>query len=441
MSRRGVLKAAAATIAASSVMSLTGCGNSGTKKNDKALTFWNFYGDNGEGTLESQWFIDLVEQWNENNATQINLRYIPVSQYMDGTTLQTAFTSGAGPDIFIISPGDFLRFANNDALLDLTDFIAAEARADFNPGVLASRMDDDRIFAVPMDAEPLGIYYSIEAFEKAGLSEADVPKTWDEMLNIADKLTTDKQFGMCIDTNPSYYQNFTWYPFMWQTGADVFDGNRVVFDSSGTRDALNFWKELVHGGMAPKTPRGDGGADVPANLGAGFCAMQQSGIWGIAALEQNDVDTPYGVTHLPIPEGGKQVTDVGGWAFAANAKGANPEAAGQFIAWALAGTSDADKDRLLNWNTEAKSNLPTRESVIDLGVERGVWTDGPSKFFAQEIANTGRAEPRFPPEVYKPISDAIQAVVMNGEDPGVHTARAQSSIEQFMSNYNGIGIG
>lgn len=113
-----------------------------------------------------------------------------------------------------------------------------------------------------------------------------------------------------------------------------------------------------------------------------------------------------------------------------------PEAAGQFIAWALAGTSDADKDRLLNWNTEAKSNLPTRESVINLDVERELWADEPSKFFAQEIANTGRAEPRFPPDTYKPISGAIQAVVMNGEDPGVHTARAQSSIEQFTSNYS-----
>ena len=42
--------------------------------------------------------------------------------YINGTKLPTAFASGQGPDIFLISPGDFLRYYNGGVLLDLTPY-------------------------------------------------------------------------------------------------------------------------------------------------------------------------------------------------------------------------------------------------------------------------------------------------------------------------------
>ena len=121
---------------------------------------------------------------------------------------------GEAPDLFILSPGDFLRYYNGGALGDLTPYISSEARADFPASVVASRMVDGRIFAVPMEVEPMAILYSIEAFEEAGLDESDIPKTWDELLEIAGKLTHSKRFGVLFETTPGYYQNFTRYPFM-----------------------------------------------------------------------------------------------------------------------------------------------------------------------------------------------------------------------------------
>ena len=61
-----------------------------------------------------------------------------------------------------------------------------------------------------------------------------MPKTWDELLEVAKKLTNDKRFGVLFETTPGYYQNFTWYPFMWQGGGEfqTTDG-KSAFNSPG----------------------------------------------------------------------------------------------------------------------------------------------------------------------------------------------------------------
>ena len=68
------------------------------------------------------------------------------------------FASGAGPDLFIISPGDFLRYYNGGVLLDLTPFIEPRRRRIFR-GVIANRMVDGKIYGLPMEVEPMAMYY------------------------------------------------------------------------------------------------------------------------------------------------------------------------------------------------------------------------------------------------------------------------------------------
>ena len=86
----------------------------------KTLSFWQFYAPNGISNLQSKWFVDCVAAWNATHDVKVELQYVPNNDYMNGSKLQTAFASGQGPDIFIISPGDFLRYYNGGVLTDLT---------------------------------------------------------------------------------------------------------------------------------------------------------------------------------------------------------------------------------------------------------------------------------------------------------------------------------
>ena len=49
-------------------------------------------------------------------------------------------------------------------------------------GVLATRMVDGKVYGLPMEVEPMAMYYSVKAWEEAGLDEADMPQTWDQLL-------------------------------------------------------------------------------------------------------------------------------------------------------------------------------------------------------------------------------------------------------------------
>jgi len=74
-----------------------------------------------------------VKAWNATHDVKVDLQFVPVQDYIHGSKLQTAFASGQGPDIFIISPADFLRYYNGGVLVDLTSYMEDAAKKDFFP--------------------------------------------------------------------------------------------------------------------------------------------------------------------------------------------------------------------------------------------------------------------------------------------------------------------
>lgn len=407
-----------------------------------SLKFWQFYAPGGGVKSQTQWWQDMAKAWNDKNETKVELVFVPGSDYISGSKLQTAFASGNGPDIFIISPGDFLRYYNGGVLVELSQYMDKAAIDDFYPDVIATRAVDGKIYGLPMEVEPMCMYYSVDAWQKAGLTDKDIPTTWDALIETGQKLHKGNQFGIYFETGPGYYQNFTWYPFLWMTGNDMVnkDGKTSGMSSDGATAALKLWQDTIKNGSAPRKGLGGGGGDVVANLGAKYCAMQNLGIWGVSAMEQNDPKFKYDVFKLPVPPGGKYGTIAGGWAFVANAKGKDPETAAKFCVWAL-GSMEADSvQRVADWCTKAKSDMPPRKSVLSNAAAAEVYNTGMMKKFKDEIFPGARGEPRVPPEVYKAVSDAIQSTQLSGADPKQAGATAAQQIEKFLSTYNGASI-
>jgi multiple sugar transport system substrate-binding protein len=443
ISRRELLKKGGTAVAAVTLSTLFPPFIRTVKAADtKTLSFWNFYSPGGEVGSQSKWFEDCVNAWNATHQTKVQLQYVPNQEYMNGSKLQTAFASGQGPDIFLISPGDFLRYYNGGVLADLTPFMEEEAKKDFFPNVMETRIVDGKIYGLPMEVEPMAMYYSVKAFQEAGLSENDTPKTWDQFLEISRKLTKGNRFGCLFETIPGYYQTFSWYPFMWQGGADIAspDGKQSAFSSKATVQALKFWQDTIQQNLAPRNFLGGGAGDVVANLASGYCAIQNVGIWGVSALRENAKGFEYGVFPLPTPTNGQAKTVLGGWAFVANAKGANPEEAAKFCVWALGSMKEDSIQRVVDWCIKAKSDIAPRKSALDKAASQGGYDAGPMKMFKDTIFPTGRGEPRVPPEVYKAVSDAIQASQLSGADPEQQAKEASDRIGSFLAGYSGAPL-
>lgn len=425
VSRRGLLRGAAGVAAGGAV--------AGCQGPDSSLRFWQFYSPRGKNPDQIQWFEDLVREWNRAHTPKVELKFVPAGDYRDGPILQTAFAADEGPDIFVVSPGDFLRYYDGGVLKDLTPYLSTEERADFHRELMSTRMVGDRIYALPMGGGPMAMYYSIQAFEEAGLSEGDLPTTWDGLVDTAEKLNRGGRFGVLFETSPGYYQNFTWYPFLWMAGADVMS----TFDSPATRKALEYWQTFIELGVAPRKPLGSGSSDIVANLGAGYCAMQNAGMNGVADLRSEKPDFEYGVFPLPAPQGQEPLTVSGGWAFAASARGRDPDAAARFCVWAIGSMRQDSIDRVVDWCTRAQTYLPYRWSAVRRADELGEFDSGAMYRFRHEIFPGTRGEPRFPPEIQKAVSDAIQECQLAGSDAREQSAQAADSIQEFLRTYSG----
>lgn len=442
LSRRSLLRGAGAAAATAAVgpTLLTGCGSSAKPK---TLRFWNMYSpspDQGkpDKVAQDKWFRKLVKDWNDTHDVKVELEYVTV---LGDPKQATAFAAGDGPDIFLISPGDFLRYYNGGVLADLTPYMDKAAIDDFYAPNLASRVVDGKVYALPMEIEPLCMFYSKPALEKAHITEAELPTTWDGLMDLGDKLLKAKQGPIALPTIQGYYQNFTFYPWLWQTGADVIgkDGQSSGFGAEGAAKALGLWRDLVKSGVSPRTMAVPDN-DAVAALSQGYASVSLNGIWTVAGFHYQQPKFPYGVFPLPAPEGGKPATALGGWAFVANAQGRDPETAARFCTFALGGTDSACIDRIVDWCTKAKSDIAPRASAQRQGEAAGGYDTPVMKAFAEKIFPTGRGEPRYPPVVYKAVSDALQACQLGGADPHQQAELAGRSIDAYLRSYQGARL-
>ena len=325
-----------------------------------------------------------------------------------------------GPDLFIISPGDFLRYYNGGVLQDLTPFMEQEAIDDFFPDVLASRIVDDKVYGLPMEVEPMAMYYDMAAWDEAGLTDSDIPQTWDQLLEVGQQLTNDQRFGVLFETNPGYYQNFTWYPFMWQGGAEIQNGRN---DERHARSRRGAGAQVLAGRGQPRrlarAPSSAAAAGTARRTSrTGYCAIQNIGIWAISELRQDAPDSR--VRHL-------QAAGARGWNLhhRHGRLGVRRQLPGQ-------GSGGGGAVHRLGARLDERGFHPARRRLVHEGEERHDPRASRSRISrSSRVVSIGTAEassrrrssravaaePRVTPEIYKSISDAIQAAMLNGTDP------------------------
>lgn len=121
------------------------------KKDKVKLTFWDMHTE-----AESAFFKGLVDEYNKTQS-DVQIEYSAYNQQDYTTTkLPTAFASGSGPDIYMISPGDFMKFAKSGLMKDLTPNFPQGVKEDFLPASLEAVTYNNKIMALPFELELLG---------------------------------------------------------------------------------------------------------------------------------------------------------------------------------------------------------------------------------------------------------------------------------------------
>lgn len=382
------------------------------------LTFWDFHTGS-----ESDVIKEIVDEYNKTHE-DVYIEYSTVNQSDYTTTLvSTAYANGECPDILWVEPSTFKKFSEAGMLADLSEYYTDELKNDLLASCLNEATGEDgKIYTLPFECETLGLFYDADALNEAGL---EPPTTWEELQNVAEKLTTDDRYGIVLPVEKTPYTMFNWWPFMWMNQAEVFDADgQVVVNSEEMAETLDFWGSFYQNGYCPSSLQ-DGPWSID-NIANGVAAMQIGGTYMInAAEEYNQKGYNINVVPLPSPDGETYITAAGGQMMGVCSQSKNIDAAADFIFWCFG--SD-DITYATKWCTEAKLAYPARQSVIEANKE--IYGDGLKKVFT-DFYTTAIPEPKYSSAVLEVLEDMLQQVMFGNVDGKTAAEDAQNRIQDI----------
>jgi len=337
-----------------------------------------------------------------NPGIKVEISRAPFEAYDD--KVKTATAAGAGPDVFDVDIGAIASYALEGFLTPLDEYLPAGTMDDFVPAAKRAITIGGKVYGLPVEINNLQLFYNKDLFKAAGLDPEKPPKTWDEMLNYAQKLTVDKdkdgridQFGIELPTEPDEWFMFVLYPFITGAGGAVIDAQgNVVFDSDAAAEGLQFWADLFAKHKVAPSQQFMGVVGKQVGFESGVSAMTISGPWNLpvyANLEQT-AGLHWGVA--PFPVGRVPSTALGGWVMAVPKASKHPKEAALLVQFRTA------TERQIEGFRGPGRLLPSRYSAIKQIPELNEY---PNNVFVQGFEY---AIPRPAVAQYFKVSEAVQ---------------------------------
>ena len=405
-----------------SVMLISSIFSPAQAQEGEGLRFWTFeYSEDVD-----PFFDEYVQEWNATHELQIQRQEFPWAQYT-GEILTTGIATGEAPDVFFISPGDWRRYAEGGLALPLESYLPDYLKNDLLPASIKAVTLDGHVYSVPFEMEPVVLWYNKEMLQEAAL---EVPTSWEELENAAATLTSTDRYGILIPTNPDYYENFVFYPFLWMSGADVMnaDFTAAAVNTPEAARAFDLWGSLVTKEYAASTSTGSDPVDE--RFPTEQAAMFVSGYWVYGWIQANYPEflEKLGVVAIPPPNKGDQpVTVYGGWTVMVYADTKHPDEAAEFAINMFGAESNA---RATAWGTKYNTKLSPRASVVKDNPD--FYAQFPHDIFAKEIFPIARPEPSFPPEIAQAVWEALQEVMFSGVSGKDAAASMAKKIDAYL---------
>ncbi len=209
--------------------------------------------------------------------------------------LGQAFAGGEPPDVFYVDSSQFANYAEGGSLHPYGEQITDVD--DFSPALRRSFTRDGELVCVPKDTSSLALIVNTELWQAAGLTEADRPETWEQLRDVAERLTGDGVTGMVTTEE---YQRLG--AFLRQAGGWITNPEQteMTADAPENEEGLEFVRGMLNDGTWQYA------SDLDAQwageaFGEGQAAMTVEGGWLAGALAADYPDVEYEV--LPLPEG------------------------------------------------------------------------------------------------------------------------------------------
>jgi multiple sugar transport system substrate-binding protein len=299
------------------------------------------------GPAETAAVEGAVKAWEAESGNSVEL--IPAKDI--NLQLGQALAGGEPPDVFYVNADKFQEYASGGSLAAIGDKL--DNPDDFYAPLRSVFTYNDKLYCAPKDFSTLGLIINKKSWAAAGLTDADVPATWDQLQAVATKLTTGTQVGLASGATRDRLG-----AFMVGAGGYFVDSTqtKVTADSPENLKALDYIKSLLDSGSFKYAEKLDVGWGGEA-FGKEKAAMVIEGNWIRGAMKNDFPTVDYTVAELPKgPAGPGSMVFTQCWGVAQASK--HQDAAVSFINY----MTKADTQLSL---ASAFGVMPSRASVKD----------------------------------------------------------------------------
>ena len=375
---------------------------------------------------EDVWNKSLTEAMDIFHKRHPNIKVTlePVSYKEKETKYTVESAAGRAPDVFHVHAFSLPMFFSKGFAKDLTPFIEKEGPGFLDawyPLPIKLMKHNGKMHAMPGDYMTMVLFYNTNMFKAAGLDPNNPPKTWDEFLVYAQKLTQDTDgdgkvdqwgFGTVGAKSPGFSMRFG--PFIWSHGADYLtpDLKRSALNTSEANDAFRFFVELytkhkvVPPGLTAMNPQ-----EVRTQFAQKKVAMILGSGWTPPIVNKinPDLNAFEVLKCAPAPMKQKQATAIwlSSWVMSPNTK--HPDEAWELLKFITS------KEMELKWFVD---NRVTSSRKDVSGVAPEILKDKFASVMASQLPN-GKVEPQISqwPEIMDTFTTSLQESIVGMKSP------------------------
>jgi multiple sugar transport system substrate-binding protein len=271
--------------------------------------------------------------------TKITVRAVPFGDLL--TTLRASGGGAGGATIAGIYDAWLPDLAKDKLVAPVPDAIAADTKANWPAGVVGAASIGGTLYGIPNEIDVYALNYNKKLFAAAGISDA--PKTWEEFLADAEKLTDKAKgqqgFGLINSWAAGVLHPFS--SLLVSNGGDLVVDGKPALDSKQAKETFELYETLIKKGYSdPAMATADANTTGPFldSFVSGKTGMIIMANWWESALKAGMGDGFADVATAPIPVGpsGDKARSISySWMTVVNAKASADEqaAAWDFLNW------------------------------------------------------------------------------------------------------------
>ncbi|MEV4350250.1 extracellular solute-binding protein [Actinoplanes sp. NPDC049596] len=219
------------------------------------------------------------------------------------------------PDVFYVDAARFADYASVGALEPYAQGLS-DSQA-FLPNLRQSFTYEGKLYCLPKDTSTLALQINTGLWQKAGLTDADIPTTWDQLRTTAQKIKAKGITPLAVGDTRDRLGAFLVQGGGWWVSPD---GKQATADTPQNEQALTYVQGLLKDGLA-KYPKALDAGWAGEAFGQGKVAMTIEGNWIKGALSADFPAIKYTVKELPAgPKGKGTLSFTQCWGVAAKSK-------------------------------------------------------------------------------------------------------------------------